>query len=232
MLRLARTHLIHLVHDCFGTDLLEQALHCGVGRGQPGSVCFLSWISLGSIFPRGSFDGWFHIAFPSRTSRAEGTVGFAEHHQCRSFDDVFHFFHGDGIHLRRCAVSDPHRRLPPLGLGNSTPAQVDPVAMEKVKDIVKGTALVVFSKSYCPFCTRVKSLFQQIGAKAVVYEMDQMSDGSALQAALHDWTGQRTVPNVFIGGKHVGGCDDTIRLHQEGKLVPMLTEAGAITSAL
>lgn len=38
MLRLARTHLIHLVHDCFGTDLLEQAFHCGVGRGQPGSV--------------------------------------------------------------------------------------------------------------------------------------------------------------------------------------------------
>lgn len=58
------------------------------------------------------------------------------------------------------------------------------------------------------------------------------ADGSALQAALHDWTGQRTVPNVFIGGKHVGGCDDTVRLHQEGKLVPMLTEAGAITSAL
>lgn len=32
-------------------------------------------------------------------------------------------------------------------------------------------------------------------------------DGSEIQSALEQWTGQRTVPNVFIGGKHVGGCD-------------------------
>lgn len=33
------------------------------------------------------------------------------------------------------------------------------------------------------------------------------ADGSAIQAALGEWTGQKTVPNVFIGGKHIGGCD-------------------------
>lgn len=33
------------------------------------------------------------------------------------------------------------------------------------------------------------------------------ADGDAIQAALLEWTGQRTVPNVFIGGKHIGGCD-------------------------
>lgn len=75
---------------------------------------FLSWLFLRVRFSRGVFRGWFHVASPPRTSRAEGTVGFAEHHQCRSFDDVLHFFHGDRIHVRRCAASDPHRRPPPL----------------------------------------------------------------------------------------------------------------------
>uniref|UniRef100_A0A6N2MJ69 Uncharacterized protein n=1 Tax=Salix viminalis TaxID=40686 RepID=A0A6N2MJ69_SALVM len=45
------------------------------------------------------------------------------------------------------------------------------------------------------------------------------------------WTGQRTVPNVFIGGNHIGGCDQTTGLHQEGKLVPLLTDAGAVAKA-
>jgi len=35
-------------------------------------------------------------------------------------------------------------------------------------------------------------------------------DGSEVQSALAEWTGQRTVPNVFIGGKHIGGCDSMI----------------------
>lgn len=81
-------------------------------------------------------------------------------------------------------------------------------------------------------------------------------DGSKVQSALAEWTGQRTVPNVFIGGNHIGGCDGkkiraipfsdfsfrflytkpcgfhcflaTTNLHRDGKLVPLLTEAGAI----
>lgn len=36
------------------------------------------------------------------------------------------------------------------------------------------------------------------------------ADGADIQAALLEWTGQRTVPNVFIGGKHIGGCDGKI----------------------
>nr|KAJ0213181.1 hypothetical protein LSAT_V11C400227190 [Lactuca sativa] len=37
--------------------------------------------------------------------------------------------------------------------------------------------------------------------------MSGADDGGEIQSALHEWTGQRTVPNVFIGGKHIGGCD-------------------------
>ncbi|CAN6245131.1 unnamed protein product, partial [Urochloa humidicola] len=56
-------------------------------------------------------------------------------------------------------------------------------------------------------------------------------DGSDLQSALAEWTGQRTVPNVFVKGERIGGCDATMAMHNGGKLVPLLTEAGAIANA-
>nr|KJB33812.1 hypothetical protein B456_006G031800 [Gossypium raimondii] len=96
------------------------------------------------------------------------------------------------------------------------------MALQKAKDIVSTNPVVVFSKSYCPFCVDVKQLLQQLGASFKAIELDKESDGSDIQAALAEWTGQRTVPNVFIA---------TMALHKEGKLVPLLTEAGAITKS-
>ncbi|KAK6155208.1 hypothetical protein DH2020_009456 [Rehmannia glutinosa] len=87
------------------------------------------------------------------------------------------------------------------------------------------------SKTFCPFCVSVKELLTKLGASFKAIELNTESDGSEIQAALAEWTGQRTVPNVFIGGKHIGGCDATTALHKEGKLVPLLTEAGALATA-
>ncbi|XP_019161525.1 PREDICTED: glutaredoxin-C6-like [Ipomoea nil] len=105
------------------------------------------------------------------------------------------------------------------------------MASAKAKEIVASNPVVVFSKSYCPFCVDVKKLLTQLGASFKAIELDTESDGSEIQSALAEWTGQRTVPNVFIGGKHIGGCDKTIAVNQEGKLVPLLTEAGALKKA-
>ncbi|GAU13095.1 hypothetical protein TSUD_173950 [Trifolium subterraneum] len=103
------------------------------------------------------------------------------------------------------------------------------MALPKAKEIVSSNPVVVFSKSYCPFCVQVKNLFTSLGATFKAIELDSESDGSEIQAALHEWTGQRTVPNVFIGGNHIGGCDATVNLQSQGKLVPLLTSAGAIS---
>ncbi|KAI3936943.1 hypothetical protein MKX01_015159 [Papaver californicum] len=81
------------------------------------------------------------------------------------------------------------------------------MALEKAKEIVSSTLMVVFSKTYCGFCTSVKKLFTQLGTTFQVIELKQESDGDDMQDALLEWTGQRTVPNVFIGGKHDGCCD-------------------------
>ncbi|CAG7906805.1 unnamed protein product [Brassica rapa] len=97
------------------------------------------------------------------------------------------------------------------------------MAMKKAKEIVSSNAVVVFSKSYCPYCVKVKDLLKKLGAKFIAVELDKESDGAQVQSALAEWTGQRTVPNVFIGEKHIGGCDSVTNLHRGGKLVPLLT---------
>ncbi|KAJ6965737.1 glutaredoxin-like [Populus alba x Populus x berolinensis] len=105
------------------------------------------------------------------------------------------------------------------------------MAMNKAKELVSTNSVVVFSKTHCPFCVKVKELLNQLGAKYTAVELDTEKDGSDIQSALLEWTGQRTVPNVFIGGNHIGGCDKTTGMHQEGKLVPLLADAGAVAPA-
>ncbi|CAH1423320.1 unnamed protein product [Lactuca virosa] len=104
------------------------------------------------------------------------------------------------------------------------------MALSKVKEVVSSNPVVVFSKTYCGYCKRVKQLFKELNVSYKLLELDEESDGSEIQSALAEWTKQTTVPNVFIGGQHIGGSDAVMEKHRAGKLVPMLTEAGAIAN--
>lgn len=90
------------------------------------------------------------------------------------------------------------------------------------------TLCFLCSKTYCGYCQRVKLLLTQLGVSYKVVELDKEGDGAVVQSALADWTGLRTVPNVFIGGNHIGGCDSVTEKHQAGQLVPLLRSAGAV----
>ncbi|KAF3436997.1 hypothetical protein FNV43_RR19750 [Rhamnella rubrinervis] len=116
-----------------------------------------------------------------------------------------------------------------LSSNKKTEEELD-TALDKAKQIVNSNPVVVFSKTYCGYCKRVKQLLSQLGASYKVIELDKESDGAEMQSELAKWTGQRTVPNVFIGGKHIGGCDSVLEKHQAGLLVPLLTDAGAISN--
>ncbi|KAL3828108.1 hypothetical protein ACJIZ3_016910 [Penstemon smallii] len=102
---------------------------------------------------------------------------------------------------------------------------------DTVKKTISENPVVVYSKTWCSYSSEVKSLFTRLGVEPLVIELDQLgSEGPQLQTTLEMLTGQHTVPNVFIGGKHIGGCTDTIKLHQTGELEPLLSEAGATKS--
>ncbi|CAN8277444.1 unnamed protein product [Cochlearia groenlandica] len=114
--------------------------------------------------------------------------------------------------------------------GNKLNKEEMEVVINKAKEIVSSYPVVVFSKTYCGYCQRVKQLLTQLGATYKVFELDEMSDGGEIQSALSEWTGQSTVPSVFIKEKHIGGCDKVMEANKQGKLVSLLTEAGAIAN--
>ena len=90
--------------------------------------------------------------------------------------------------------------------------------------------MVVFAKSYCPYCKATRDLLETLRDtfefKPNIFDLDLMQDGDGalIQQELLERTGQRTVPNVFIGGTHVGGNSDLQQLASEGKLHQMLKD--------
>jgi glutaredoxin 3 len=78
--------------------------------------------------------------------------------------------------------------------------------------------VVVFSKSYCPFCKKTKELFEDLNVDFTVYELNNMDDGADIQSSLLDLTGQNTVPNVFIKGQHLGGNSECQDAAKDGSL--------------
>ncbi|PMD20356.1 putative glutaredoxin Grx1 [Hyaloscypha hepaticicola] len=86
--------------------------------------------------------------------------------------------------------------------------------------------IAVFSKSYCPYCRATKSLLTELGAKFYTIELDQVDDGAAIQDALEEISGQRSVPNIYIKKQHIGGNSDLQA--KKSQLPKLLKDAGAL----
>lgn len=78
----------------------------------------------------------------------------------------------------------------------------------------------MFTSAYCPYCSRAKALLEKRG----VTQLEEVFvDGKPeLRAQMKDITGRTSVPQIFIGDTHVGGCDDLHALDSRGGLVPLL----------
>uniref|UniRef100_A0A7M4FJD8 thioredoxin-disulfide reductase (NADPH) n=1 Tax=Crocodylus porosus TaxID=8502 RepID=A0A7M4FJD8_CROPO len=91
----------------------------------------------------------------------------------------------------------------------------------RVRSLVGSHRVLVFSKSYCPYCLRVR---QRLGCSGAEHsrKLHPCYDGPSIQEVLVEMTNQRTVPNVFVNGTHVGGCDATLQAYQNGSLQKLL----------
>lgn len=81
-------------------------------------------------------------------------------------------------------------------------------------------AVKMYTTQVCPYCQRAKALLKQRGVEQI--EEIRIDLDPAQRDHMMQITGRRTVPQIFIGQTHVGGCDDLIALDQRGGLVPML----------
>lgn len=79
----------------------------------------------------------------------------------------------------------------------------------------------IYSSDYCPYCQRAKALLRERG---VADWEEIVVDGKPdVRAAMAELVGRTSVPQIFINGQHVGGCDDLHALDARGGLLPMLT---------
>jgi glutaredoxin 3 len=80
--------------------------------------------------------------------------------------------------------------------------------------------IIVYTKDYCPYCHAAKDLLRKKGAAFT--EVDIQKHPERRAEMIQKAGGRSTVPQIFIGGRHVGGCDDIHALDGAGKLDPML----------
>ncbi|WP_305074834.1 glutaredoxin 3 [Propionivibrio sp.] len=81
--------------------------------------------------------------------------------------------------------------------------------------------VLMYSTAVCPYCVRAENLLRARGVTEI--EKIRVDLDPQRRAEMMERTSRRTVPQIFIGDYHVGGCDDLIALDQAGKLVPMLS---------
>lgn len=79
--------------------------------------------------------------------------------------------------------------------------------------------VTVYTKDYCPYCTQAKELLNSLGVK---YEEVDITNTPEKIDELVNKSNMRTVPQIFIGDKCLGGFSDIAKLHEEGKLMDAL----------
>ncbi|NMM06189.1 glutaredoxin 3 [Polaromonas sp.] len=81
----------------------------------------------------------------------------------------------------------------------------------------------IYATGSCPYCIRAKQLLKERGVTELEEIRVDMLPGE--RQAMMELTGRRTVPQIFIGDTHVGGCDDLVALDGRGGLLPLLGRA-------
>ncbi|HEV2532323.1 glutaredoxin 3 [Phenylobacterium sp.] len=83
--------------------------------------------------------------------------------------------------------------------------------------------VTIYTKPYCPYCIRAVSLLEKKGVAFT--EVEAAFDPEKRQEMMQRAGGRATFPQIFVGERHIGGCDDMLALEREGKLDPLLQQA-------
>jgi cysteine synthase A len=109
--------------------------------------------------------------------------------------------------------------------------EIDADAERLVSKLVRDEPVVLFALEWCEFCWSVRKLFGRVGIAYRSVDLDsveyQSGDlGGKIRAVLADRTGARTIPQIFIGGEHIGGCTELFDAWRDGSIQRRLTGRG------
>ena len=102
--------------------------------------------------------------------------------------------------------------------------------MSLVDFYINPQTISIFSKTTCGFCVKAKTLLENEypTSQIQVIELDYMKEGAAIGMELRRKTGQTTVPNIFVFGKHIGGYTELKQLHDHGILRKLIYEQNTV----
>jgi len=137
------------------------------------------------------------------------------------------FINGLTVAIQKSPLAEGKKALAKLQAGN-----YDSEATKAIlNSYIQSNPVMVFSFSTCPFCIKAKQILDASGAKYTAIELDQIPEGYALRAELAEATGRTSMPNIWIGGKGIGGCNDgpgIATLQANGELEGMLRSVGSL----
>ena len=140
---------------------------------------------------------------------------------------VENMINGLTVAIQSSPLAQGKKQLAILQAGEYDEAAVRGVVDKYIAD----NKVMMFSFSTCPFCKNAKKLLDDMGVEYTAVELNEMEGGMAIRAELAKKTGRTSMPNIWIGGEGIGGCNDgpgIMTLHKNGELEGMLKQCGAL----
>jgi cysteine synthase A len=156
------------------------------------------------------------------------------------FEDIGEAMTAEELELSRSTPSCRFDAPPIAAAARPTvapgPVALDPAAERFVDDVVRDERVVLFALEWCEFCWSVRKLFARLGIAYRSVDLDSVAyqdgdRGGKIRAVLAARTGARTIPQIFIGGTHVGGATDLFDAWRSGAARALLTKSGATFDA-
>jgi cysteine synthase A len=148
------------------------------------------------------------------------------------FEDIGEDMNAEELEISRSTPGfrfDMPPAAPPVPSPAAAKVELDPTAEQFVDDVVRKEPVVLFALEWCEFCWSVRKLFARAGIKYRSVDLDsvafQAGDlGGKIRAVLAKRTGAVTIPQIYIGGVHIGGCTDLFDAWREGSIQRALNE--------
>lgn len=146
------------------------------------------------------------------------------------FEDISEEMTEDELELSRSTPNYRFDATPAPASARTQPVELDPEAERFVSDVIADEDVVLFALEWCEFCWSVRKLFAKLGIRYRSVDLDsveyQENDrGGKIRAVLADRTGANTIPQIYIGGKHIGGCTELFDALREGTMQQLLQES-------
>jgi cysteine synthase A len=148
------------------------------------------------------------------------------------FADIGEAMTADELEISRSTPACRFDAPPPAAAPAApAPARVDAAAQRFVAEIISDEPVVLFALEWCEFCWSARKLFAQLGIAYRSVDLDsvqyQAEDlGGRIRDALAHRTGVRTIPRIFVGGEHIGGCTELFDAWRDGSMQRRLTDLG------